>query len=842
MFCKSSIFLLAFLALALMVGAVGCNCDDDDDDQSPADDDVTDDDTGSVINNIDEAVVLLLEEVIETAATGDRWMAFLTVASLPAETELGSAEGEAWQTLSEPAYTGYVDDAPAALWAHAVRYASLGENDGAVTVENQVWPLAIDGVDMAVAEGDGDFSVARLFSSTPMNDPAPDLKGGKDSPTADYGDAPDTTQAYPDGQSGEFPTLYDTVAALGEPGGHCLTVGEEMIGDEVSAEVDADDPADPDGVPNLVDGDFDDGVVFRVNLSATTATLQVLVKVTVAATAPDVTRYINVLMDLNRDGQWTEDDDPEWIAVNHEVNVAPGNSEWITLPAFTLPLKGQDEFISNCWSRIALTRAAIDETAYDAVGGWDGGGEFDYGEIEDHFLAFQPWTGPNDPSFPHPANPQNPQVIPPAPVVCDEICLILNYPVPCQYKALIINGGDKAGQRHLDYASEAMESFFSDYIGDANVTFVDRPSKAELEAAITAFANSLRCYDHPFIYLIAHGAPEPYSPFIALHGSAGREKVTPNELAGYLNKVKPCDPPNLWLPECIEPVTNCRLTLLLESCHSERFNSDTGPLQKDGRNIITTSNAEQPSYVSKKTKGGVFSMLWAKALLDLGDDDLAAVFQAAQDALDALAGNQQARPQQAKHIKKENCVCSCDPTVEDPEDDLIDRLTGEPMTSIQAYWDLVEGSFEIGPTTISLSAQAAGDLPLFDEVSFSYYFVLDADAALENNDQESEIWYGGDHVIAVTYSIDLSDYVSQVSEYDLTNGWQPYMAEVFFTIVDDVLTVQINKTDFGVGPGDAFMFSVRTEAMMIETRPWDVMDWLGLFVPPLDYAGCYRSF
>jgi hypothetical protein len=116
-------------------------------------------------------------------------------------------------------------------------------------------------------------------------------------PNGDYGDAPDGSEAYP-GVAGMFPTLYAGNSGL--EGGHCLNVGEEMIGVSASAEDDADDATDPDGIQNLVDMDSDDPVYIQITAVAIPAPARLSFQVTVDANAPAGPRYINALLDFDR--------------------------------------------------------------------------------------------------------------------------------------------------------------------------------------------------------------------------------------------------------------------------------------------------------------------------------------------------------------------------------------------------------------------------------------------------------------------------------------------------------------------------------------------------------------
>lgn len=205
-------------------------------------------------------------------------------------------------------------------------------------------------------------------------------------PLADYGDAPDSL-------GGNFPTRYYTTnSRFGQRGVHHLNVGEEVLGYSVSAEVGAEDPLDPDGLPNLVNQDsLDDGVtslmvwswggLFGVNKSV----LMAKVRVTVSAGAIDTLRYLNVLFDANGDLKWKNTlDNREWLLINYPIDVAPGHSElfWVDLglvPDSSLPWVGEHN-----WLRATLSRSEIPDSGTAVFGGWDGSGSFAYGETEDY--------------------------------------------------------------------------------------------------------------------------------------------------------------------------------------------------------------------------------------------------------------------------------------------------------------------------------------------------------------------------------------------------------------------------------------------------------------------------
>jgi len=110
------------------------------------------------------------------------------------------------------------------------------------------------------------------------------------------------------------------------------------------------------------------------------------VRVTFEATrsedSPAGVVYFNLLADANGDGRWGAFDGPsgpvqEWIVVNQAVSLAPGATERIDA-RFSL-VGGNLE----AWIRAALTNSPID------ADDWDGTGQFQSGEIEDHRIGPQ---------------------------------------------------------------------------------------------------------------------------------------------------------------------------------------------------------------------------------------------------------------------------------------------------------------------------------------------------------------------------------------------------------------------------------------------------------------------
>jgi hypothetical protein len=225
--------------------------------------------------------------------------------------------------------------------------------------------------------------------------------GGGD-PTGDYGDAPDFTPPAP-----HFPTRYATgnsrVGAAGANHTQPTILARDFLGFGLSTEAGATDPSDPDGVPNLVDMDaLDDGLVgvmtspFGAPFAGgpPLTNVSIFVRMTLAAGAPVGPRYVNVLLDVNRDGEWrATGGGVEWVGENVEVEVAPGASAVVQIPLGVLDLSALGP-MPEMWLRLTLTRAPIDPGIFSAVGGWDGSGSWVYGETEDYVFMAGPTIVP----------------------------------------------------------------------------------------------------------------------------------------------------------------------------------------------------------------------------------------------------------------------------------------------------------------------------------------------------------------------------------------------------------------------------------------------------------------
>ena len=201
--------------------------------------------------------------------------------------------------------------------------------------------------------------------------------------SADFGDAPDGDPAGYTGTRviGRFPTRLDTRSSA-SPGAHVLKTGLERLGSNVTTEAGANDRQDPDGIPNMVNADAGDDGVIGITLDLDNIPAKAVLELTVSldASAPVGPRYVNVLIDMNMDGRWASADTttPEWAVQNLAVNIAPGTSDLVRSPAFSLG--SLTRLPNESWMRVVLTRTPIDSDV------WDGGGRWMFGEIEDYRL------------------------------------------------------------------------------------------------------------------------------------------------------------------------------------------------------------------------------------------------------------------------------------------------------------------------------------------------------------------------------------------------------------------------------------------------------------------------
>lgn len=561
----------------------------------------------------DQAIEILVSDIIEPATEYKDISAFMLSQPLQEDDVVASESGQTYP-IDTSTWFIFIDDEPMAFFAHDCRYVFINAQTGTYDVVDETWPPEINDYSMWDTQSVGRGDMITLYS---VLDSAVPIAGvSSTAPTGDYGDAPDGQDAYY-GVPGRYPTLYSTTnSQFGRPGGHALNIGEETLGVHVSAEVDATDPADPDGVPNLVDADSDERIF--VIVEGTQAKLAFTV--TIAPTAPDVTRYANALIDFDQDGSWsTGTYGTEWVVVNLEVDIDPGSSETVITPWFSWGDKA--DLPSPVWMRLVLAREQVEETMFASVGGWDGSGQFEYGEVEDYFvfLTYQPslpqyniW--PPSPGLPPRGNGQPPGggAEPPGPE--DGPC---GYDI--QYHVITISGGDSTRdlangtpivQRSIDTMTglSAEQGYTSSgNLGPGNNSMTD------IGAAFDNLAANVKCGDHVLIYICGHGK-KGGGGGIALKDAGGKtqDEMKPQDLQDLLNKIPPCPDEN-----CDEPGKCCSVTVIIESCYSGNFNV-AGLNDRQGTTVIGTST-NTPSWATY-SGGGVYTQGFDKDSRDPDSD------------------------------------------------------------------------------------------------------------------------------------------------------------------------------------------------------------------------------
>ncbi|MCD6572551.1 MAG: hypothetical protein J7K95_00450 [Thermoplasmata archaeon] len=215
-------------------------------------------------------------------------------------------------------------------------------------------------------------------------------------PLGDYGDAPDDSQnpsnvfAY-SGVVAKFPSFYDSknVRVMGRKGCYHTDTSKCWLGNSSSTPTKENDAL-------VIDHDTDNCEPIII-VNATTHKGYIIFYFTMK----DAHAFVNVLLDLNHDGEWkNEDGVNEWIIVNREINLP---DEWI---GQTLRFIGGEfdipyQYSLPVWARITITEESIDEELFSDVGGWDGSASsdgFSYGETEDWLITdFIPFGQHPDP-------------------------------------------------------------------------------------------------------------------------------------------------------------------------------------------------------------------------------------------------------------------------------------------------------------------------------------------------------------------------------------------------------------------------------------------------------------
>ncbi|MBN1138371.1 MAG: hypothetical protein JXM73_17415 [Anaerolineae bacterium] len=313
-----------------------------------------------------------------------------------------------WEhTNFDPLYSGrpapeYLGETTTAYYEYS--FGGLLENNAPTYVYEVTVPRALLGSDnpdpgdtvgiqfVSGCRNDGDSNVAIVELTADVDD-------------IETGDAPDSTNHAGIGMSnhtGEgpgsahYPTVADTTpAGGGGPAGmcHAVTSSGLRLGATVSAESDADQLTDEDGVTNLdptsdiPDRDSDDGLTFPLYwIDGTPALITYTVTAPASAAAGD--RYVNIWVDWNRDGDWADDaaacvhgTRDEHVLVNQVVNV-PGQVAPGTTAAFPVQVNPcQPILMDRAWVRITLSDTPISDANDDGRGP---GYCFAEGETEDY--------------------------------------------------------------------------------------------------------------------------------------------------------------------------------------------------------------------------------------------------------------------------------------------------------------------------------------------------------------------------------------------------------------------------------------------------------------------------
>ena len=529
-----------------------------------------------------DAIEILVGEIIPPAASEDRISAFMLSEPLQAGDVVTSESGGNNYPINTSTWFIFIDDYPEADFTHATRYVFMDAQDGSYTIVNETWPPMINGYSMWWdTQSLGRGHLIELWSV--LDIPVPLTPVASDAPEADYGDAPDGQYASY-GIPGQFPTLFATANShFGLPGGHTLNVGEETLGLRVSAEVDALDPFDPDGMPNLVDSDRDE----RIYAILEQDQARLAFTVSVSLGAPDMTRHANALIDFDYSGNWsTGAYGVEWVVVNLDVDVDPGDSETILTPLFawsnpTVPPSG-------VWMRLALTRTEVDESLFANVGGWDGSGQYAYGEIEDKFVFLTDMPPlPEGNGWPPPPpngngngngddNGGTPPTTTPPPGPEKGPC---GYDI--NYYYIIINCGDNSKSTHMKGECDDVEKLFKDQkydSGDYLKPDDGTNTLANIQAKLKAIRNKVKCADRVLVFIRGHGNGKT----IGIYNSARKRigEITPAQINTWLD-IPQCDG-----KECDVEKESCFVDIVITSCHAQAF---LDGLKREGRTVVVSS-------------------------------------------------------------------------------------------------------------------------------------------------------------------------------------------------------------------------------------------------------------
>lgn len=218
----------------------------------------------------------------------------------------------------------------------------------------------------------------------------------------EFGDAPDAglLAGYPvpnDAVVGRFATVYRTSnSRYSQPGAHIVYPGYFWLGVRYSREADAlsgDEDPEPNLDPSakLSNRDFyDDGLLLPISVNPCGFT-GLHITVNSWANTPASSPYVNVLIDFNRDGEWSGavEGAAEWAVQNLRFDLKPGEEQVVPLPPVQTPCTP-----FPAWMRILVSDLPVPLVELGSKGGWDGSGRFNFGEVEDYYVEQKLGAGP----------------------------------------------------------------------------------------------------------------------------------------------------------------------------------------------------------------------------------------------------------------------------------------------------------------------------------------------------------------------------------------------------------------------------------------------------------------
>ena len=542
---------------------------------------------------LDEVRETLIELIVEDGDEGFPVEAMLFVTPIGSGADLHSClDGENSLTLEKDSWLIVLDYSPGALYGHTVRYLILPVDGGEPVWFETDAPPAL-----------GDLPAFIFITSSLNGGGAPADTGGtriEPETLADYGDAPEGSEAYYGGTAGNFPALESSNGAR--------SLGCDLIrlGIACSYENGPDDADDPDGKPNFVNNDNDDGVLWFIAPDGDSLTHTLVVRVTEAddPLAPD-SAYLNVLADLDRSGDWAQSED--WVVRNHQVDLEQGTSDYRVVLPLNLPT-GATAFGGGMWVRVLLSGVDIQSSE------WDGAGGFDEGEVEDFYIsdAVAHATSIGSPILPPPEWEAPGEGFPGIDSVCG---------IEINSYALVLQGPDIPGGRPVARLSAASMNRF--LAAQGYNTSILRPSTlAEIGQEIDLIKGAVHCLDSIFIYIVAHGDEYDGSGTgrMWLAGSLADAAQEGREVFELLAEIEACEGGEHTASSdtCEAPEQACKQTIVIESCFSGSQQADLDAFGDDnrGRTVIFSSSATQYSNTDRHTGVG----LVAKAIQEAADD------------------------------------------------------------------------------------------------------------------------------------------------------------------------------------------------------------------------------